>query len=158
MKVKIMINNEEETEKFGFLLAENIFPGFLLLLDGQLGAGKTRLAKAIGKKIGIETTIKSPTFNIFKIYDEAIIPFYHIDAYRLEGSNQDLGFEEYVESDGFCLIEWYKYIEKILPKNNLKIQIDIIDENKREFTLESFGQEYDDFLERINNVWKQFYI
>lgn len=154
MKAKITINNEKETTKLATFLAKEVFTGFLLLLGGELGAGKTRIAKAMGKELGITQTIKSPTFNILKCYNEGSLPFYHIDAYRLEEANQDLGFEEYIEGEGVCLIEWYEYISDILPRNNLKIDISIIDENKRLFEIESNGEEYDLVLERILKLWK----
>lgn len=152
MKIKITINNEAETDKFSNLLASLMFPGFVLLLGGELGAGKTRIAKGIGNGLGIKKSIKSPTFNILMCYeDDGRLPFYHIDAYRLEESSSNLGFEEFLYGEGVCLIEWYKYIEDILDLDNLKIDINIIDEFKREFLLTSKGIKYDEVIERLES-------
>lgn len=154
MKAKLVINNVNETEKIGLIISNIVFEGFLLLLGGELGAGKTRLSKAIGKGLGIESTIKSPTFNILKYYDEGRLPLYHIDAYRLEGIHQDLGFEECIEGEGVCIIEWFKYIEDILPSDYLKIEISIIDEDKREFTFSCNGNRYEEVLKKVLYLWK----
>ncbi len=154
MKIKLIINNEEETCKLGEVIASNCFEGFLLTLNGELGAGKTRLAKAIGEYLGIKQTINSPTFNILKCYYGGKFPFYHIDAYRLEGIRQDLGFEEFIEGDGVCLVEWSAFIDYLLPKEYLDIAIYIVDENKREVVIESKGSNYDNIVKEIDETWK----
>lgn len=154
MKAKLILNNLEETNKLGLQLSKQVFEGFLLLLGGELGAGKTALAKSIGRGLQIDKIVKSPTFNILRCYDEGKIPLYHIDAYRLEDVNQDLGLEEYIEGDGVCIIEWYKFIKNILPKEYLQIEINIIDENKRELNFESQGKKYDEILKKVIKLWK----
>jgi len=154
MKIRLIINNEEETSELARIIANNCFSGFLLTLNGELGAGKTRLAKGIGESLGVKQTINSPTFNILKCYFEGRLPFYHIDAYRLEGIKQDLGFEEYIEGDGVCLVEWSSFIGYLLPKEYLDIAIFIVDENKREFIIESKGSKYDNVVEEIVKLWK----
>ena len=120
-----------------------------------MGAGKTRLAKAIGEELGISQTINSPTFNILKCYFSGKLPFYHIDAYRLEGIKQDLGFEEYIEGDGVCLIEWSSFIDYLLPNEYLNISIYIKNDEKREFVIESNGEKYDSLVKEIERVWKK---
>ena len=154
MKIRLVINNEEETDKLAKIIAGKCFSGFLLTLNGELGAGKTRLAKGIGEGLGIKQTINSPTFNILKCYFGGRLPFYHIDAYRLEGLKQDLGFEEYIEGDGVCLVEWSFYIDYLLPKEYLDIAIYIIDENKREFVIDGIGDRYENIVKEINDLWK----
>lgn len=154
MKIRLVINNEEETDKLARIIASNCFEGFLLTLNGELGAGKTRLAKGIGEALGISQTINSPTFNILKCYFGGKLPFYHIDAYRLEGVKQDLGFEEYIEGDGVCLVEWSSFIDYLLPCSYLDIAIFIIDENKREFIIEGNGSEYESVVREIERLWK----
>lgn len=154
MEVKLQIKNEQETDKLGLIVAELVFAGFLIVMSGDLGAGKTRFAKSLGKGIGIDKVIKSPTFNILRVYDEGRLPFYHIDAYRLEGMVQDLGFEEFIEGEGVCLIEWYKYLEYMLPNEYLKIDINIISENGREFILSSNSPKYESVIEQVIKQWK----
>ena len=155
MRISVIVNNEEETCKLAKIISDNCFRGFLLTLNGELGAGKTRLSKAIGEYLGITQTINSPTFNILKCYFNGRLPLYHIDAYRLEGVKQDLGFEEYIEGDGVCLIEWSSFIDYLLPKEYLDIAIFIKDEFKREFVVESNGEKYDLIVKEIESLWKK---
>ena len=155
MKIRVIVNSEEETVELAKIIEKNCFSGFLLTLNGELGAGKTRLAKAIGESLGIKQTINSPTFNILKCYFGGRLPFYHIDAYRLEGMKQDLGFEEYIEGDGVCLVEWSTFIGYLLPKEYLDIAIFIKEDDKREFVIESFGEKYDLIVKEIGDLWKK---
>ena len=101
----IEIHSLEETNALAEALAAKVFPGLLVTLKGDLGAGKTTFTKAFGRSLGVNKTINSPTFNILKIY-QGSLPFYHIDAYRLEGITQDLGFEEVFADEGVCVVEW----------------------------------------------------
>ena len=154
MKINLLVNTEEETCKLAKIISDNCFEGFLLTLNGELGAGKTRLSKAIGESLGITQTINSPTFNILKCYFSGKLPLYHIDAYRLEGLKQDLGFEEYIEGDGVCLIEWSTFIDYLLPKEYLNIAIYIRENEDREFVIESKGNKYDEVIKEIERLWK----
>ena len=135
MKTELIIRSEEETCGLAKIISEYCFGGFLITLNGELGAGKTRFSKALGEYLGITQNITSPTFNILKCYFEGKLPLYHIDAYRLEGMKQDLGFEEYIEGDGVCLIEWSTFIDYLLPDEYLSIDIYIVDENQRKFVI-----------------------
>lgn len=155
MKIRLLINNEDETCELAKIIASNCFSGFLVTMNGELGAGKTRFAKALGEELGIKQTINSPTFNILKCYFGGVLPFYHIDAYRLEGMKQDLGFEEYIEGDGVCLVEWSTFIDYLLPKEYLDIAIFIKEDDKREFVIESYGDKYDLIVKEIDKVWKK---
>lgn len=142
------ITSLDETKEFGELIGKYAQTGMCILLTGDLGAGKTTLTKSIGKGLGIEDTINSPTFTILKSY-EGRMPLYHIDAYRLEGLNQDLGFEEVIEGDGLCIIEWPMYIEDVLPQNYLSIDIKRDGEFERSLTIESKGEMYNEMMEAI---------
>ena len=155
MKIRVIVNSEEETCKLAKIIVKNCYSGFLLTLNGELGAGKTRFAKAFGEELGVKQTINSPTFNILKCYFEGKLPFYHIDAYRLEGIKQDLGFEEYIEGDGVCLVEWSTFIDYLLPKEYLDIAIYILEDDKREFVIESFGEKYDLIVKEIDELWNK---
>lgn len=142
------ITSLDETKEFGELIGKYAQTGMCILLTGDLGAGKTTLTKSIGKGLGIEDTINSPTFTILKSY-EGRMPLYHIDAYRLEGLNQDLGFEEVIEGDGLCIIEWPMYIEDVLPQNYLSIDIKRDGEFERSLMIESKGEMYNEMMEAI---------
>ena len=119
----------------------------VIVLDGDLASGKTTLTKGIGKGLGIKEVINSPTFTILKIY-EGRLPLYHIDAYRLETSDYDLGFDEY--DDGVMVIEWPKYYEKYLPNEYLKIELKYIDDNTRSIDIKAIGNKYIKLKEAIN--------
>ncbi len=84
MKVELITNSKEETISLGKELSNYLFKGDVLLLKGDLGAGKTTFVKGIGLGLGIKDEINSPTFNILKCYFNKPLPLYHIDAYRLE--------------------------------------------------------------------------
>ncbi len=95
MEKSRVIGSLSSLESFAKQCSEFLFEGFVLCLDGDLGAGKTTFTKFLGKYMGIEDTINSPTFTIMKIYDGKI-PLYHMDVYRLQGIGVDYELEEYI--------------------------------------------------------------
>jgi tRNA threonylcarbamoyladenosine biosynthesis protein TsaE len=96
----------------------------LVCLDGELGAGKTTFTQAFGKALGVKRTINSPTFTIMKSYKQADgAPLHHIDAYRLEGMHQDLGFEECFD-EGITVIEWGQFIADIIDQPDLSLSFE----------------------------------
>ena len=111
---KTQTNNLVETHLLGEKLGRNASENMVFLLDGDLGAGKTTLTQGIAKGLDIKKNVTSPTFTIQKIY-HGRMPLYHIDAYRLEGIDQDLGFEEYFYDDGLTVIEWSQFVPKLIP-------------------------------------------
>ena len=155
MKTNLVVKNETETCKLAKIISKYCFSGFLVTLNGELGAGKTRFSKAIGEYLGIKQNITSPTFNILKCYFDGELPLYHIDAYRLEGVKQDLGLEEYIEGDGVCLIEWSSFVDYLLPDEYLSIEIYIVSENERSFVIEAKGKKYEEIVEGIVEAWKK---
>ncbi|EHL97976.1 hydrolase, P-loop family [Lentilactobacillus parafarraginis F0439] len=106
----------------GEKLAPLLAPRDLILLDGDLGAGKTTFTKGLGKGLGIKRPIKSPTFTIIREYQSGRIPLYHMDVYRLEqGGGDDLGLDEYFNGDGVNVVEWSKFVADQIPANYLRI-------------------------------------
>ncbi len=93
--------------------------------------------------------INSPTFTIVKEY-QGRVPFYHFDAYRLEGENEELGFEEMFEDGGVCVIEWPMYIQDILPDNRLEIHMTKNKDQTRHMTFVAHGQQYQQLLKEMN--------
>lgn len=146
--MKIEIKSKKESELFGEKLGRLCFEGMCITLNGDLGAGKTTLTKSIGKALGVKKTISSPTFTILKIY-QGRIPLYHIDAYRLEGIDQDLGFEELLEGDGVAIVEWGEFIESILPKERLDITIHAGQGEERIFEISAIGKSYEEVMENL---------
>ena len=139
--VEITVHSLAETAQLGEKIGSLLDAGYLLTLTGDLGAGKTTLTKSIGKALGVKKVINSPTFTILKTY-YGRIPLYHIDAYRLEGISQDLGFEEMFEDDGVCVIEWPHFIEEQLPTERLEIEIKRVNDDERLFRIRGIGDKY----------------
>lgn len=136
--IEFVTKDALETKKVGLIIAEAAFSNGLILLTGDLGAGKTTLTGGIANGLGVNEKISSPTFNILKCYFKARIPLYHIDAYRLEeGTNKDIGLEEFIDGDGLCVIEWPSYINELIPNNYLSINIEHVEGNVRRFKIES---------------------
>lgn len=115
-------NSAEETKLIGERLASLLEAGDVLTLEGDLGAGKTTFTKGIAKGLGVKRTVNSPTFTIVKEY-EGRLPLYHMDVYRLEDSDEDIGFDEYFNGNGVSVVEWAQFIEEYLPTNRLDIRI-----------------------------------
>lgn len=134
-------------------LAENIesekFPGMVICLDGELGSGKTVFVKGFAKSLGISETITSPTFNLIKEYESGEMPLYHMDVYRLKGKCETIGFNDYFNKNGICIIEWSDMICDCLPEERLQIDFRIIDENTRVLILKPYGQKYVDLVESV---------
>lgn len=153
MEIKVVSNSVIDTNKLSNLVASKLVGGDVVLLTGDLGAGKTTFVKGIGKSLGIKEDIVSPTFNILKCYFNVTPNLFHIDAYRLEDTNKDIGLEEFIESDGITMIEWPIYIKELIPDVHLEISIKNIGENNREFTLKS---ESEHFFKLINFVKENY--
>ncbi len=145
--MEIIVRDLEETYELASQLANSITTPFLITMSGDLGAGKTTFTKGLAQGLGIKATITSPTFTILKSYEEKVV-LHHIDAYRLEGIVQDLGFEEVFEEDAICVVEWFDFIEYALPKERLHIHITLEEEN-RKFNIEAFGSKYKKVLEEL---------
>ncbi len=150
--MKIKVNNLQDTEKIGKIISRCLEKGTVLCLDGDLGAGKTAITQFIAKEFGVKEYITSPTFNIIKEY-EGRLPFYHMDVYRIESEDDmyDLGYDEYIYSEGVTVIEWSENIRTILPDERIDIKIDRIDENKRIMTIEGRGVVYEKITEELKN-------
>lgn len=149
MEYKITTNSEEDT----YVLAQNFesekFKNMVICLIGELGSGKTVFTKGFASALGIEENITSPTFNIIKEYTNCEMNLYHMDVYRLEGSTNDLGLEEYMNKGGITIIEWADLIKDELPEERLEIKFKIIGEEKRALTIIPYGSEYEDLCEDV---------
>ena len=137
---KFMTDCQEKTIELGKKIGEVLNPGDVVLLTGDLSAGKTTITKGIGLALGVKKVINSPTFTIVKGYKGDKCPLYHLDLYRLDGVNNDFDLEEYMESDGVCVIEWPFQVEEILPKEYLMIDLNRLDATNREITITGIGR------------------
>lgn len=140
------------TEAFGRRLGALLFPGAVVALVGQLGAGKTHLTRAVAEGLGVKNpaAVNSPTFVLIQEYP-ARLPIYHFDAYRLSGEREfrDLGTDEYFHGDGVCLVEWADRVGAALPADHLRIEITIVDEHRRRFEVTATGERYQELLQRL---------
>ncbi len=119
----------EETFEFGKRLGEAAKPGDVYALAGDLGVGKTVLAKGIAEGLGITDPIVSPTFTIVQIYESGRMPFYHFDVYRIcdPEEMEEIGYEDYFYGNGLTMIEWADLVEDLLPvtRKNIRIEKDL---------------------------------
>lgn len=117
---------EEDTLRIGEKLAQSCSAGSIVLLDGELGTGKTVFTKGFGKGLGINEPISSPTFTILQIYETGCLPLYHFDVYRIGDIEEmeEIGYEDYFYGKGVCLIEWAVLIKEILPEQVIEVTIE----------------------------------
>ena len=142
LKLQVISKSKEETQAFAAKIIRLLKPGSVVLLTGDLGAGKTTFVGGALKELGYKDHVVSPTFNILKCYFEVQPNVFHIDAYRLENQNIDIGLEEFLEGDGVSFVEWPIFIERILPPDTLTIKISRIGDNERLFEISSDSEKY----------------
>ena len=138
-------NKEKETFEIGVRLGQEAYKGQVFTLVGDLGVGKTVFSKGVAKGLAIGEPISSPTFTIVQVYEDGRLPFYHFDAYRIGdvAEMEEIGFEDYVYSEGVSLIEWANRIEEILPIKRIEVKIEKDLEkgfSYRKITLQEWGK------------------
>jgi tRNA threonylcarbamoyladenosine biosynthesis protein TsaE len=150
--MKKISHSPEETLQLGKSLGSSLIPGDIILLNGDLGAGKTHLTQGICNGVGLDedSYIRSPTFTLINEY-QGKLPIYHIDLYRIDSLKEiySLGLEEILFNQGITIIEWAEKLRS--PKNHknlllniqdrIEINIDIVSDTEREFTLNTFFSE-----------------
>lgn len=129
-------------------LAIYLRPGDVITLEGELGAGKTIFTKGLASGLGVKEMVTSPTFTIIKEY-AGELPLYHMDAYRLEHSEEDLGFLEYFNGEGVSVVEWAQFIEEYLPVERLNIKIAYDGEHSRVISFDGCGKGYKRIANKI---------
>ena len=118
-------HSEEETLAWAENFAKTLKGGDTVLLMGEMGAGKTVLAKGVARGLGVESEVTSPTYAYINSYEEGRLPLYHFDCYRVPSEDfaRALGFGEYFSLGGVCLVEWSENISSLLPENAKTITI-----------------------------------
>jgi len=143
--------SSEETMAFAENMAASAEAGDIICLCGPLGAGKTAYAKGFARGLGIESHINSPTFTLMQVYINGRLPLYHFDLYRLmESLGEDaqidpdtlegIGFFEYLEADGVCLIEWAEYAKDVIPDGAHWLEIKVKENGREIVTGEGIGK------------------
>lgn len=149
MEYKFTSYNEIDTIELAQNLESEKFPNMVICLNGELGSGKTVFTKGFADALEIEENITSPTFTIIKEYTSGEVPLYHMDVYRLDNDNSDIGIEEYFNKNGVVIIEWANMISDILPKERLDIKFKVVGENKRILIITPHGKKYEEICEAV---------
>ena len=153
-----------QTQRLGARLGELLQGGELILLNGQLGTGKTTFTQGLAQGLGIGEQVNSPTFTLLKEYKRRQ-PFngkqdglrkhmpalYHFDLYRLDDPGEifDLGFDDYFEGNGVCVVEWAEKADLYWPTNHLNIRLKILSETKRGLLFTAIGPRYCELLRKF---------
>ncbi|EEG79031.1 tRNA (adenosine(37)-N6)-threonylcarbamoyltransferase complex ATPase subunit type 1 TsaE [Dethiobacter alkaliphilus] len=147
MEHVIYTHSEEETEQVAAELGKSLFPGAVVLLQGDLGAGKTVFARGVGQGLGVATHIQSPTFTLMNAH-QGRIPFYHFDLYRLESEEElfELGMEEYLDGDGVSLLEWAEKFPEYFTLPVLQVTIEVLSATKRRLVLRAEAGPYEQVI------------
>ena len=134
--MKIKVNSVEETKKLAINFAAELKGGEVVLLSGDLGAGKTTFTQFVFKELGVEESVTSPTFAILKSY-QGKFKLHHFDTYRIGVEEAiEAGFDEiFQEEDSVIFVEWSENIKQLLPDQTIKINIKYLTENEREFEI-----------------------
>ena len=140
-----------ETKSVGARLASLLFPGAVIGLDGDLGAGKTCFVKGLAVGLGIdEDEISSPTFTLIAEHGRGKIPLYHIDLYRLEGAEvEEIGIEEYLSGSGVAAIEWFRFLPAGMVEEYLLVSFSAPEGDKRVLTFTPHGKRYERAVEAL---------
>lgn len=152
-----------QTRRLGMRLGELLQGGELILLDGQLGTGKTTFTQGLAQGLGITDVISSPTFTLLKEYagqlrtvgDPAVTqpgpPLYHFDLYRLDDPEEifDLGFEDYFYGSGVSVVEWAGKAQLLWPDEHLHIRLKVLNETKRGLLFTATGSRYCELLRQF---------
>ncbi|GHU86064.1 tRNA (adenosine(37)-N6)-threonylcarbamoyltransferase complex ATPase subunit type 1 TsaE [Clostridia bacterium] len=136
--IKIVTHSSKETEEVGKKIGKSLTPPCLIIIDGNLGVGKTCLVRGIVAVLGIKDKVTSPTFSLVNRYDCGCLNVYHFDMYRINGlcELESTGFFDYLEEKAIFLVEWGINVEEFLPEGRIKISIRRIGENEREITID----------------------
>ena len=129
----IQTHSAEETRTLGEKLSGRLQAGDVVVLEGELGAGKSELARGIARGLGVKETVTSPSFTILNVYESGRIPLYHFDWYRLESAEElyELGMDEYLGGDGIAVVEWAERCPEVVPEGSMRIRIEATGEDER---------------------------
>lgn len=142
----VLVSSLEETSALACAVGSYLCPSDIILLSGDLGAGKTHFSQALAKSLGITEQLTSPTFNIVLEYHnpQARLPLFHFDLYRLNHADEldDIGFFEICESEGVSCIEWADKFLDAMPEDHLDINIQYDEQGTRYFTFTAQGERW----------------
>ena len=131
-----------QTRTLGEQLAGRLQAGDVVVLQGELGAGKSELTRGIAKGLGVTETVTSPSFTILNVYESGRCPLYHFDWYRLESADElyELGLDEYLGGDGIAVVEWAERCPEALPEKTICIRLETTGEESRRIESEDLEE------------------
>ncbi len=140
MRIKMEVENLEQLKALGGAFAKALKPPMVVVLQGDLGAGKTTFVKSVVEALGSKDVVTSPTFTLLNTYD-AKFPIYHFDMYRLSSAEEAMGvgFEEYFDKtllDGICFVEWPENVEGLISSVDFVVDIRKKSDTERTFIIE----------------------
>lgn len=141
-------HSAQDTQAVAQRLAARVWPGTVITLNGDLGAGKTTFTQGFARGLGVTRNVNSPTFTIMKQYSGRL-PLYHMDVYRLEDTGDDIGLEEYILGNGVAIVEWSDLIESSLPTERLALTIERIGDESRRITFAPVGDAYVQLVKEV---------
>lgn len=142
MSLVAATSSAAETQQLAEALSALARPGDVVVLAGDLGAGKTAFVQGFGRGLGITDRITSPTFTLVHVYDGGRLPVHHLDVYRLEQISEalDLGLAEMLDEGGVVLVEWGEAIMPVLPHDLLEVRLTFGDgDDDRHLGVEAVG-------------------
>jgi tRNA threonylcarbamoyladenosine biosynthesis protein TsaE len=157
MQLVYYASTPTDTDLLGSYLAKHLGDNILIALDGPMASGKTALSRAILEELGFRGCVSSPTFTIINKYVSvpSRLSAYHIDAYRLESSEELMmnGFGEFIFEALVTIVEWAELVSDVfIPSKTIYISIDLMDENSRMFTITTEDKTLYSFLQMMPNL------
>ena len=130
-----------ETQALGAALARQLQPDDVLLMLGDMGAGKSEFTRGLARGLGVTGYVTSPTFTIMQLHDSGRLPLYHFDWYRLNDVEElyELSMDEYLHAGGVAVIEWPSRAEEAIPETYLEVSLEPVDDDTRRITLTPVG-------------------
>lgn len=156
--IRLRTKSVDDTRALASEIAALSRVGDLILLAGDLGAGKTVFAQGFGRALGVVEPITSPTFTLVRTYDEGRFPLIHVDVYRLDHLQElmDLGIMELLDGGGVTLIEWGDVVAASLPPDFLEVRLELGDDDERIVGIRAVGARWSARVEAIRGACERW--
>jgi tRNA threonylcarbamoyladenosine biosynthesis protein TsaE len=144
-------SSSDETKRIAASIGKSLKPGDNVILQGNLGSGKTTFVQGLAHGMGVSMPVTSPTFTLVHEYPAQGPKLIHVDPYRLENPEQivELGFDEWLEQDGVLVVEWAERLGHLTPDEYLLVKLEILGDDERRITLEPHGTRWDKLLQEL---------